>query len=153
MFSLALSCFQFRCWTARGSSSILAGLWFAAGGEKHLYPGSGTWDPGHPGLALQRWWWKGAPAEPYLPVSGWTSLLIYSRHFTCSSPVAEGVHRAAKMKGLAKPLQPLLPSSHGSKVFNASSYISEETKPQTWDNLDLKFDSDLSPFTNICFNL
>lgn len=68
-------------------------------------------------------------------------------------PQAEFTELLKWRKGLPKPLQPLLLSSHGSELFNASSYVLEKPKLWVQDYLDLKFDSDLSPFTDICFNL
>lgn len=111
------------------------------------------WDPGDSGPVLERQRWKGISAEPYLPTPCGESLLIYSGHLSCNSPPTEFTELLKWRKGLPKPLQSLLLSSHGSELFHVSSYVLEKPKRWVQRHLDLSFDSDLSPFTDICFNL
>lgn len=114
------------------------------------------WDPGGSVSALQRQREKGISAGPYLPTTCGASLLIYSGHLSCNSPPTDRVYFTWELlkwkKGLPKPLHPLLLSSHRSELLSASSYVLEKPKGWVQDHLDFKFDSDLSPFTDICFN-
>lgn len=138
---------QLRHQTAKDScSSILSVLQSTAGREKHLSSGIQV-TLGH--------LFKGKGGKVFLQDHIYPCLCCFTVAISAAThhPQTEFTELLKWKKGLPKPLQPLLLLSHGSELFNASSYVLEKPKRWVQGHLDLNFDSELSPFTDICFNL